>query len=92
VLLGELSATCKGPSKPALCQLQDQRDGTFLLKVTPQEAGNHLLRVTFNGEAIPGDEYSMSERFNSCIILGVMMRVIQSIVIIVKACFLRESY
>jgi hypothetical protein len=51
---GELSATCKGPTLPAFCKLEDQRDGTFKLTVTPQEVGGHHLRVTFNGDSVPG--------------------------------------
>jgi len=40
--------------KPALCELVDQQDGTFLLRIRPQETGTHQLFVTFCGEVIQG--------------------------------------
>jgi len=40
--------------KPAFVELVDQQDGTFQLKIRPQEPGNHQLFVTFCGEPIQG--------------------------------------
>ena len=40
--------------KPALCELVDQQDGRFLLRIRPQEPGCHQLSVTFCGEPILG--------------------------------------
>jgi filamin len=56
---GELLAQCKGPTKPAFCQLEDQHDGTFLLKIKAQEAGSHLLKVTFAGEQIQDSPFTI---------------------------------
>jgi len=40
--------------KPAFCELVDQQDGTFILRIRPQEPGTHQLFVTFSGEPIQG--------------------------------------
>jgi len=40
--------------KPALCELVDQQNGTFLLRIRPMECGIHQLFVTFCGEPILG--------------------------------------
>lgn len=43
---GELTAHCSGPSKVAYCELYDRRDGTYVLKIRPQETGRHVLQVS----------------------------------------------
>lgn len=55
---GEVSVECRGPTKPAVCQLDDRKDGTFELIVKPQEAGNHILQIKFNCEHVPGRDGS----------------------------------
>lgn len=55
---GELSATCSGPTKSAFCKLEEISNGSYLLKVTPQEIGVHQLKVTFNGEQILNSPFS----------------------------------
>lgn len=56
---GELLATCRGQMKPALCELVDQQDGRFLLRIRPQEPGCHQLSVTFCGEPILGSPFNI---------------------------------
>jgi len=56
---GELTAHCMGPTRVALCQLIDHRDGTFLLLVRPQEPGKHILQVKFAGEHIQGSPFTL---------------------------------
>lgn len=56
---GELTAYCTGSHKPAHCEFVDQQDGTYLLKVKPEELGKHLLQIKFNDENLPGSPFSL---------------------------------
>lgn len=51
---GELTASCMGPNKAAYCELEDNRDGTFELRIKPQEIGRHVLQVKYGGEHVQG--------------------------------------
>ncbi|KAL8594779.1 hypothetical protein ACOMHN_047497 [Nucella lapillus] len=55
---GELTAQCMGPSRAAVCQLEDLRDGTFRLTVRPQEGGDQVLQVRYGGEHVRGSPFS----------------------------------
>lgn len=50
---GELTAQCTGPTQVASCELLDRGDGTFILYITPQESGRHILTITYGGQDIP---------------------------------------
>jgi len=52
---GELSAQCVGPTKMAVCELVDHRDGTFALYIRPQEPGRHILEIKYGNDHIPGE-------------------------------------
>ncbi|XP_062567856.1 filamin-C-like isoform X1 [Saccostrea cucullata] len=54
---GELTAYCMGPSKASYCELQDNHDGTFILKIKPQEPGKHVLQVKYGGEHVNGSPF-----------------------------------
>ena len=54
VFVGELTAFCMGPSKASYCELQDNHNGTFLLKIKAQEPGRHVLQVKYGGEHVNG--------------------------------------
>jgi len=54
ICIGELTAQCVGPNKVAFCELMDQKDGTYLLLIKPQETGKHTLIVKYNDEHVPG--------------------------------------
>ncbi|KAK3891382.1 hypothetical protein Pcinc_004729 [Petrolisthes cinctipes] len=56
---GELTVTCVGPQKVALCDLEDHGDGTFTLNIRPQESGRHALNVKYEGEHVPGSPYTL---------------------------------
>ncbi|XP_061194597.1 filamin-C-like isoform X3 [Saccostrea echinata] len=54
---GELTAYCMGPSKASYCELQDNHDGTFILKIKPHEPGKHVLQVKYGGEHVNGSPF-----------------------------------
>ncbi|XP_063426625.1 filamin-A-like isoform X1 [Mytilus trossulus] len=54
---GELTASCMGPNKAAYCELEDNRDGTFELRIKPQEIGRHVLQVKYGGEHVQGSPF-----------------------------------
>ncbi|VDP21298.1 unnamed protein product [Soboliphyme baturini] len=56
---GELMAQCAGPTKPALCDLIDNQDGTYTMTVKAVEVGNHVITTKFNGEHVPGSPHSV---------------------------------
>ena len=56
---GELTANCIGTTKAALCEFVDQKNGTYLLKIKPQEAGKHILQIKYNDEHVEGSPYSL---------------------------------
>jgi len=56
---GELTVTCAGPSKVALCDLDEHGDGTFTLNVRPQESGRHMLNVKYEGDHVPGSPFTL---------------------------------
>ena len=51
--LGIVTATCLGPSKPALCEFNSEPDGNYSLKIIPQETGKHVLNIKYNNQHIP---------------------------------------
>lgn len=55
VFVGELTAFCMGPSKASYCELKDNHDGTFVLKVKAQEPGRHVLQIKYGGEHVNGE-------------------------------------
>ncbi|CAD5114543.1 DgyrCDS3662 [Dimorphilus gyrociliatus] len=56
---GQLTAHCMGPNRVAYCDLIDQHNGTFKLKIKTQEAGKHILQVKYCGEHIPGSPFEV---------------------------------
>ena len=50
---GELTANCIGPHKIADCELKDQNNGSYLLKIKPKEIGKHYLHLKYNNEYLP---------------------------------------
>ncbi|KAK8743524.1 hypothetical protein OTU49_001121 [Cherax quadricarinatus] len=56
---GELTVTCTGPQKVALCDLDEHGDGTFTLNIRPQEPGRHALSVKYEGEHVPGSPFTL---------------------------------
>lgn len=54
---GQLSAQCEGPSQLEYCELYDNRDGTYVLRVTPKELGKHVLSVKYANEHVPGSPF-----------------------------------
>ncbi|CAD5125182.1 DgyrCDS13424 [Dimorphilus gyrociliatus] len=56
---GELQAQCTGPYKIAFCELLDQENGTFKLKIKPQETGKHTLQIKYAGQHIPGSPFEI---------------------------------
>ncbi|CAD5118169.1 DgyrCDS6901 [Dimorphilus gyrociliatus] len=57
---GELVVKCEGLTREALCQLLNQRDGTFNLLINAQEPGKHMLHITYADVHIPGSPYEMN--------------------------------
>uniref|UniRef100_A0A914H238 Filamin-C n=1 Tax=Globodera rostochiensis TaxID=31243 RepID=A0A914H238_GLORO len=51
---GHLSAQCSGPTRPEYCELLDNRDGTYVLRVRPKELGRHSLTIKYDNENVPG--------------------------------------
>jgi filamin len=56
---GELTAFCTGSTRAAKCEFVDQRDGTYMLKIKPEELGKHLLQIKFNEVSLPGSPFSI---------------------------------
>ena len=54
---GELTANCLGPQRAAFCEFKDQRDGTYILFIKPQESGKHILQIKYNGQHVPNSPY-----------------------------------
>ena len=54
---GELTASCMGPNKAAYCELEDNRDGTFEMRIKPHEVGRHVLQVKYGGEHVQGSPF-----------------------------------
>lgn len=55
---GELTAYCMGSNKSALCEFQDLKDGTYILRIKPQETGKHILQIKYNDEHVPESPFS----------------------------------
>ena len=49
---GDLTASCIGPKKVAICKLEDKKNGIFLLTICPLEIGKHILQIKYNDEHI----------------------------------------
>jgi filamin len=56
---GELVARCEGPSRQAICDIEDRRDGTYEITIKPHECGNHLLYVTYDGDNVMGSPFTI---------------------------------
>lgn len=42
------------------CELFDNRDGTYVLRVTPKELGKHTLSIKYNSQHVPGSPFTFS--------------------------------
>ena len=58
--LGELTAQCMGPSRLCYCELYDHRDGTYSLRIRPNEVGKHTLVVKYSGDHVPGSPFTVN--------------------------------
>lgn len=56
---GELIARCEGPTRPAYCDVEDRRDGTYEVIIRPQECGIHLLYILYDGRDVPGSAFNI---------------------------------
>ncbi|CAD5230269.1 unnamed protein product [Bursaphelenchus okinawaensis] len=54
---GQLSAQCEGPTQLEYCELYDNRDGTYVLRVQPKELGRHVLSIKYANEHVPGSPF-----------------------------------
>ncbi|KAL5004346.1 hypothetical protein ScPMuIL_017802 [Solemya velum] len=55
---GDLKVKCTGPNEADVpVTMIDNYDGTFSLKMKPQEPGEHLLEIKYNDEHIHGSPY-----------------------------------
>ena len=54
-----------GPNKAAYCELEDNRDGTFELRIKPQEVGRHVLQVKYGGEHVQGNSITCIDKDNT---------------------------
>lgn len=54
---GHLSAQCEGPHQLEYCEIYDNRDGTYILRVTPKELGRHVLSIKYSDEHVPGSPF-----------------------------------
>lgn len=54
---GHLSAQCEGPTQLEYCEIYDNRDGTYVLRVTPKELGRHVLSIKYSEEHVPGSPF-----------------------------------
>lgn len=54
---GHLSAQCEGPNNLEYCELYDNRDGTYILRVTPKELGRHVLSIKYSDEHVRGSPF-----------------------------------
>ena len=57
---GQISAQCSGPSGPEYCELLDNRDGTYVLRVQPKELGPHTLIIKYENEHVRGSPFSFN--------------------------------
>ncbi|KAL3089865.1 hypothetical protein niasHT_022497 [Heterodera trifolii] len=57
---GHLSAQCSGPTRPEYCELMDNRDGTYVLRVQPKELGRHTLTIKYDNENVPGSPFTFN--------------------------------
>ena len=56
-----------GPNKASYCELEDNRDGTFELRIKPNEVGRHVLQVKYGGEHVQGK--NILDKLSSTILL-----------------------
>ena len=56
-----------GPNKAAYCELEDNRDGTFEMRIKPHEVGRHVLQVKYGGEHVQGK--NILDKLSSVILL-----------------------
>ncbi|KAL5004306.1 hypothetical protein ScPMuIL_017762 [Solemya velum] len=54
---GEVTAVCRGQLHNGRCDVIDQLDGTYVLKVFPTEAVTHTLSIHYDGNHVPGSPF-----------------------------------
>ncbi|CAK5072454.1 unnamed protein product [Meloidogyne enterolobii] len=69
---GQISAQCSGTSQLEYCELLDNGDGTYMLRIQPKELGKHTLSVKYENEHVrdikvygPGIEHGILHSFKS---------------------------
>jgi filamin len=54
---GHLSAQCQGPVNLEYCEIYDNRDGTYILRISPKELGRHVLSIKYDNEHVNGSPF-----------------------------------
>ena len=53
-ITGELAASCQGQVHTTRCDVIDQKDGNYLIRLFPSEATYHTLTIKYDHEHVPG--------------------------------------
>ncbi|XP_059161846.1 filamin-A-like isoform X3 [Physella acuta] len=54
---GEITAECHSHRQNALCDLIENSDGQYILRITPTEAEKHVLQIRYDGIQVPGSPF-----------------------------------
>jgi hypothetical protein len=57
---GQISAQCSGTSQLEYCELLDNEDGTYMLRVQPKELGKHTLSVKYENEHVKDSPFTFN--------------------------------
>jgi filamin len=52
-----VKAQCAGPATLEYCELLDNRDGTYVLRITPKELGKHTLTIKYSNDHVRGSPF-----------------------------------
>lgn len=54
ILTGEVAAECHSHRHSARCDIKEEADGCYTLRVLPTESEKHVLHITYDGHHVPG--------------------------------------
>nr|CAD2206051.1 unnamed protein product [Meloidogyne enterolobii] len=57
---GQISAQCSGTSQLEYCELLDNGDGTYMLRIQPKELGKHTLSVKYENEHVRDSPFTFN--------------------------------
>ncbi|BFZ00555.1 hypothetical protein BsWGS_03594 [Bradybaena similaris] len=56
---GEVAAECHSHRHSARCDIKEEAEGCYTLRILPTESEKHVLHITYDGQHVPGSPFTL---------------------------------